>query len=152
MLYIKSHSGIIRSASMKNGEIRNFNNGVMVPIIKKGSYSGLSYDYKNRTVFYSDKSNFRIMHKELLQEESKIYLDKGIGSVGSIAVDWIGRNLFFIDETIQAIYVSKISDSSIRKVLISTSLNQPRSLVVAPLSGYFFEFIKVNKKKQIILY
>lgn len=96
MVYIKSHSGIIKSASLKNGEVRKFNNGVMIPIVKKGSYSALGFDYKNRTVFYSDTGKFRIYYKNMNKSESTVFLDKDIGHVTSLAVDWIGRNLYWV--------------------------------------------------------
>ncbi|XP_021948531.2 low-density lipoprotein receptor-related protein 1 isoform X4 [Folsomia candida] len=138
MIYVKAHSGVIRSASLKNGVIRKFNNGVMIPVVKKGSYSALGYDYKNRTLYYSDITNFRILKKGMYQADSTIYLDKHIGVVGSIAVDYIGRNLYWVDETIPAIYVSKINSGAVKKLLVHSNLQHPRSLVLSPATGIMY--------------
>jgi nidogen (entactin) len=52
-----------------------------------------------------------------------------------IAVDYVGGNLYWTDSMFDRIEVSKL-DGSDRKVLFSTRLINPRSIVVYPERGY----------------
>jgi low density lipoprotein receptor-related protein 5/6 len=51
-----------------------------------------------------------------------------------IAVDWIGRNLYWCDSGTDRIEVSHLNGSS-RRVLISENLDEPRAIVVDPGEG-----------------
>lgn len=49
----------------------------------------------------------------------------------SIAVDWVGRNLYWTDYILETIEVSKL-DGTHRTVLISANVTNPRGLVLDP--------------------
>jgi low density lipoprotein receptor-related protein 5/6 len=51
-----------------------------------------------------------------------------------IAVDWIGRNLYWSDSGTDRIEVSHLNGSS-RRVLVSENLDEPRAIVVDPGEG-----------------
>jgi integrin beta 2 len=51
-----------------------------------------------------------------------------------LAVDWIGRNLYWCDKVLDTIEVSKL-DGRFRKVLINTGLSEPRAIVLHPHIG-----------------
>lgn len=52
-----------------------------------------------------------------------------------IAVDWIGRNLYWTDTGTDRIEVSRLNGTS-RKILISENLDEPRALCLDPERGY----------------
>lgn len=52
-----------------------------------------------------------------------------------IAVDWIGRNLYWLDMRADKIEVAKL-DGSQRSVLINTDIDSPRAMQVDPGAGY----------------
>lgn len=54
-----------------------------------------------------------------------------------LAIDWVGRNLYWCDKTTDTIEVSKL-DGRYRKVLIKEGLQEPRALEVFPAKGYMF--------------
>lgn len=59
------------------------------------------------------------------------------GSVQSpdgLAVDWIGRNLYWCDKGKDTIEVSTL-DGRFRKVLIRNGLQEPRAIVLDPFHG-----------------
>lgn len=49
----------------------------------------------------------------------------------SIAVDWVGRNLYWTDSVMENIEVSTL-DGHFRKVLLSKNVTSPRGLVLDP--------------------
>lgn len=49
----------------------------------------------------------------------------------SIAVDWVGRNLYWTDSVMENIEVSTL-DGRYRKVLMSRNITNPRGLVLDP--------------------
>lgn len=57
--------------------------------------------------------------------------DSGVTVTESIAVDWIGRNLYWTDFILETLEVSRL-DGSHRTVLISENVTNPRGLVLDP--------------------
>ena len=54
-----------------------------------------------------------------------------------IAVDWVGRNLYWCDKTTDTIEVSKLN-GLYRKILVRDNLQEPRAIAVHPYMGYLF--------------
>lgn len=67
----------------------------------------------------------------------KIVVSTGLLTTEGIAVDWINKNLYWIDSKLDAIEVVKI-DGSDRKSLITGDMGNPRSLALDPTVGYMF--------------
>jgi len=57
-----------------------------------------------------------------------------IESPEGIAVDWVGRNLYWTDKGTNRIEMSRLNGSS-RRVLISDGLQEPRAIVLDPFEG-----------------
>lgn len=72
------------------------------------------------------------------------FLDK-IHLISGLAVDWIGRNLYWTDSALNVIEVSSLNGSN-RRALISSGLDNPRAILVDPLNGY------VCKKSHSLLF
>lgn len=49
----------------------------------------------------------------------------------TIAVDWVGRNLYWTDSVLENIEVSTL-DGRYRKVLLNKNITSPRGLVLDP--------------------
>jgi len=146
MIYTRSKTGVIRSISLnKLKEDKPMD--IMIPIVEKESHSALGFDARDSMIYYSDTTNFRILQKRVDQLNSKVYLDKQIGQVESISVDWIGRNIFWIDDTLKAVYVASLTNSTTKKLLVHSNLTQPRSIAVHPMAGY----VRQKVVKQIAL-
>ena len=54
-----------------------------------------------------------------------------------LAVDWMGRNLYWCDKTTDTIEVSRLT-GQLRKVLVRTGLDEPRAIAVHPYKGLLF--------------
>jgi len=57
-----------------------------------------------------------------------------IDSPDGVAVDWVGRNLYWTDKGMDRIELSRLNGSS-RRILISEGLQEPRAIVVDPFEG-----------------
>ena len=51
-----------------------------------------------------------------------------------VAIDWLGRNLYWTDTGMDRIEVSRLNGSA-RKVLIADNLDEPRAISLDPASG-----------------
>lgn len=63
--------------------------------------------------------------------------DSGVTVTESIAVDWVGRNLYWTDYILETVEVAKL-DGSHRAVLISENVTNPRGLVLDPRNGLVY--------------
>jgi low-density lipoprotein receptor-related protein 1 (alpha-2-macroglobulin receptor) len=54
-----------------------------------------------------------------------------------LAVDWLGRNLYWCDKMTDTIEVSRL-DGRYRRVLARTDLQEPRAIAVHPFRGFVF--------------
>lgn len=53
-----------------------------------------------------------------------------------VAVDWIGRKLYWTDSTKDTIEVASLDNSTLRSVLINRDLVNPRGIAVDPMQKY----------------
>ncbi len=54
-----------------------------------------------------------------------------------LAVDWVGRNLYWCDKKTDTIEVSKL-DGRFRKILLHEGLQEPRAIALDPSQGYLY--------------
>lgn len=59
-----------------------------------------------------------------------------------IAIDWIGRNLYWTDTGMDRIEVVRLNGSA-RKVLIADQLDEPRAICLDPQSGSVCDLCRV---------
>jgi len=68
-----------------------------------------------------------------------------IDSPDGLAVDWVGRNLYWTDKGTDRIEMSRLN-GSLRHTLISEGLQEPRAIVLDPFEGLVLvPLIKVSK-------
>lgn len=82
----------------------------------------------------------KLVFRDLIQHIS--VLNKGLLTgvkSDSIAVDWIGQNLYWVDGLVGQILVVKLSDITVRSqsytVALGEDLEQPSSLILLPHMG-----------------
>uniref|UniRef100_A0A8C4XVC9 Low-density lipoprotein receptor-related protein 2 n=1 Tax=Falco tinnunculus TaxID=100819 RepID=A0A8C4XVC9_FALTI len=91
----------------------------------------IDFDSLTDRVFWSDTTQDKIWSAYQNGTGRKIVFDSGVTVTESIAVDWVGRNLYWTDFVLETIEVSKM-DGSHRTVLISENITNPRGLVLDP--------------------
>ncbi|MGH0185369.1 UNVERIFIED_CONTAM: hypothetical protein FKN15_023867 [Acipenser sinensis] len=119
--------------------LRSFKEDVLTFTGKKIIFS-VDYDWKEKKVFWLslDAESIKWI---TLDQKNKGTIVKGIKS-DCIAVDWVGRNLYWTDGAAgQILAVSLYSNSTGTHnytVVLDEDLEQPRSLVLQPLSGLMY--------------
>ncbi|XP_025940300.1 low-density lipoprotein receptor-related protein 2 [Apteryx rowi] len=91
----------------------------------------IDFDSITDRIFWSDTTQDKIWSAYQNGTDRKIVFDSGVTVTESIAVDWVGRNLYWTDFVLETIEVSKM-DGSHRTVLISENVTNPRGLVLDP--------------------
>uniref|UniRef100_A0A8C6QUZ8 Low-density lipoprotein receptor-related protein 2 n=1 Tax=Nannospalax galili TaxID=1026970 RepID=A0A8C6QUZ8_NANGA len=101
-------------------------------LVQDASYVvALDFDSVTGRVFWSDLNQGKTWSAFQNGTDKRIVHESGVSVTETIAVDWIGRNLYWTDYALETIEVSKI-DGSHRTVLISKNITNPRGLVLDP--------------------
>ncbi|KAK3747611.1 hypothetical protein QZH41_013666, partial [Actinostola sp. cb2023] len=105
----------------------------LLPVPNAGG--GMDYDYESMTVYWADNL-INVIYKAYLQglwSDVTIFVH-GTGRVDGIAVDWVGRQLYWTDYGKDTIEVSTLSGTH-RAILVNTGLDKPREIVLDPARG-----------------
>ena len=99
----------------------------------------IDFDWQSQCVFWSDvTSRGSALRKACnLTGSPETMQLASLQNPDGLAVDWIGRNLYWCDKGSDTIEVSNL-DGQFRKVLIKEGLEEPRAVAVAPDKGYLF--------------
>lgn len=62
-------------------------------------------------------------------------IDRGLNNCEGLAVDWMGRNLYWTDEGLSSISVANLDNVVHRRTLIQDNMFHPRAIVLDPKMG-----------------
>uniref|UniRef100_A0A096LXY3 EGF-like domain-containing protein n=1 Tax=Poecilia formosa TaxID=48698 RepID=A0A096LXY3_POEFO len=122
-------------------EIRKLSvDGSNYTILKQGLYNiiHLDFDYKKEFIYWVDStrpSGRKINRMRLNGSDLKIVHRTAVPS--ALAVDWIGKNLYWCDAEKKTLEVSK-ANGLYPTILISSGLKNPTDLALDPQTGYVF--------------
>lgn len=97
----------------------------------------LDYDWVEQCVYWSDVTALGSSIKRLCNNNNTTYQvlhSATLQNPDGLAVDWIGRNLYWCDKGVDTIEVSRL-DGRYRRVLIKTDLQEPRAITLDPHHG-----------------
>ncbi|CAG0883349.1 unnamed protein product [Darwinula stevensoni] len=101
----------------------------------------LDFDLRERCIYWSDVSPLRSQLKKMCEigKSQTIHAVQmtDIHNPDGLAVDWIGRNLYWCDRSTKTIEVSTLK-GLYRKVLIQTGLREPRAIALHPDKAYMY--------------
>ncbi|XP_069783747.1 very low-density lipoprotein receptor-like [Narcine bancroftii] len=112
----------------------------IIPAIAKGIMFPLDYDWKEQVIFWSDTYSQSINWMKLDRHDEGMLI-KGVQS-DCIAVDWVGRNLYWTDGAAGQILAINLNSTWYQTkeyvVVIGTAIDQPLSLVLQPINGLMY--------------
>ncbi|XP_067430642.1 low-density lipoprotein receptor-related protein 2-like isoform X3 [Thunnus thynnus] len=98
----------------------------------------LDYNWAQQRVYWLSPDYQSIRWADMKNSNNKGTLIKGVKS-DFIAVDWVGKNLYWVDGLVGQILAVKLSDATVRSqdytVVLGEDLEQPSSLVLLPHRG-----------------
>ena len=106
----------------------------------------LDFDWEGKCIYWSDVTAFGSAIKRSCEINpdpagrhplEQTIQSSSIQGPDGLAVDWIGRNLYWCDKGKDTIEVSTL-DGRFRRVLIRENLQEPRAIVVDPFEGYIY--------------
>ncbi|RWS26517.1 low-density lipoprotein receptor-related protein 2-like protein, partial [Leptotrombidium deliense] len=91
------------------------------------------------TIFWSDMHAKKIFKLKKGSTEAEVVIGSGLDLVEGLGVDWVAKNLYWVDSKLKTIEVSTI-DGKNRIVLITQNISQPRGLSIDPREDARFLF------------
>ena len=95
----------------------------------------VAYDFVDDRVYWTDVWRSTISRSFLNGSSQEVVIGKKLDYPYGLAVDFIGRNLYWADT--YNLGISKL-DGSHQKALVTTSLYQPRDIILDVNKGYVF--------------
>ena len=93
----------------------------------------VDFDYTEGRIFWSTNSPKGIKSAKMDGSDVKSIIKLPRSSPDGMAVDWVGRNLYFCESSDGAIYVSRLNGFHLKKLV--TGLKEPRGMAVYPQEG-----------------
>ena len=102
----------------------------------------VDFDWQSKCIFWSDvtsrgSSLRKVCGWDKGENRSKITTLATLRNPDGLAVDWVGRNLYWCDKGSDTIEVSNLN-GEYRRVIVSEGLLEPRALAVDPTTGFLF--------------
>ncbi|XP_064182725.1 low-density lipoprotein receptor-related protein 1B-like isoform X2 [Anguilla rostrata] len=122
-------------------EIRKISvDGSNYTLLKQGlsNIVAIDFDYRKEFIYWIDSSRpsgRRINRMRLNGSDLKIVHRTAVPS--TLAVDWIGKNLYWCDAEKATVEVSKVN-GLYPTILVGSGLRNPRNLALDPQTGYVF--------------
>ncbi|XP_043931281.1 low-density lipoprotein receptor-related protein 2 [Protopterus annectens] len=105
---------------------------VIQSVVRDGrTIVAVDFDSVTDRIYWSDITQDKVWSAFQNGTDRQLIFDSGVTVTESIAVDWVGRNLYWTDYILETIEVSRL-DGSHRAVLISENVTNPRALVLDP--------------------
>ncbi|XP_069676734.1 low-density lipoprotein receptor-related protein 1 isoform X1 [Periplaneta americana] len=111
---------------------------VMIPVMDLSRPAALDYDVKSQYIYYSDVQRYVIERQKIDGSNRSVVLNKGINNCEGLAIDWMGRNIYWTDQGLGAIGVARLDDTTQWKHFLYPNMYHPRAIVVHPKMGLMY--------------
>ncbi|XP_022104410.1 low-density lipoprotein receptor-related protein 2-like isoform X2 [Acanthaster planci] len=111
-------------------------------VIHNSNYEPITasdFDSVTGNIYFSNSQDDNLLRTDINGSSAEAVYSNGIAYVEAIAVDWVGRNIYWADRVIDVIEVSSL-DRDHRAVLISQNISKPRGLCLDPSEGSRYIF------------
>ncbi|XP_076470996.1 low-density lipoprotein receptor-related protein 4-like isoform X2 [Babylonia areolata] len=111
---------------------------VYLPIPQLHNVIAVDFDYKDGMVYYTDVF-LDVIRRATLNGSGwmETVVSKHLATTDGLAVDWIARNLYWMDSGRDVIEVARL-DGTCRKTIIDKGLDEPRAVALFPQKGLMF--------------
>ncbi|KAI4889841.1 hypothetical protein NFI96_010472 [Prochilodus magdalenae] len=131
-------------ADIRSISLGTNSNDVAIPLTGVKEASALDFDVAENRIFWTDVStkargsSFPTISRAFMNGSGvEAVIEFGLDYPEGIAVDWMGRNIYWADTGTNRIEVARL-DGHYRQVLVCKDLDNPRSLALDPANGYMY--------------
>ncbi|XP_028410904.1 uncharacterized protein LOC114533564 isoform X4 [Dendronephthya gigantea] len=96
----------------------------------------IGIDTKLKHIYFGEHT-LGLIYRVNYDGTSKTLIMKDVVNVEGVAIDWIGRKIYWTSYQSGTIEVATLN-GNFRKVLLNTGLEYPRGMAVDPIAGYLF--------------
>ena len=129
LLYGQQRPGIVRGIDLHEADPQI---DVIVPVVEITRPTAMDFHAEQGFLYLADSHRHKILRQKLDLGRIEDFVTSGLNNVMGMAVDWIGKNLYWTDEGMQAIYVAKLRDGAKKKLLLHENMTHPRSVIADP--------------------
>ncbi|PAV62586.1 hypothetical protein WR25_26419 isoform C [Diploscapter pachys] len=98
----------------------------------------IAWDSVTDRIYWSDIREKKIFSATRNGTDVKIFIGEGLDITEGIALDWVGRNLYWVDSSLNTIEVANLENPAARALLVHENVSQPRGIAVDPRKGLMF--------------
>ncbi|XP_046995596.1 low-density lipoprotein receptor-related protein 2 [Schistocerca americana] len=117
--------------------IEGFSDAMLPVVSRRARFVGLDFDAFDEFIYYSDVLQDVIHRIHRNGTGHEIVLASQNEGVEGMAVDWVSKNLYYIDSRKGTLNVLSTRNVTYRRTLLK-NLKRPRAIVVHPNKGYIF--------------
>lgn len=109
---------------------------LLPPISKVLMATSIDFNYDDGFIYWVDNDDGSIsrIKRDTTNFETIIH---GVEKIEGFTIDWIAKNIYWIDSEYDVIEVARLN-GSLRFVVLSGNMDKPSTIVVHPLLGYIF--------------
>ncbi|XP_063629184.1 prolow-density lipoprotein receptor-related protein 1-like [Cydia splendana] len=89
-------------------------------------------------MYFSDVHRYEIVRQKLDGTGREVFIEEDVDNCEGLAIDWMGKNLYWTDDALGQISVARLSAPKQRKVLIREPHYHPRSIALDPRKGVMY--------------
>ncbi|XP_076815785.1 low-density lipoprotein receptor-related protein 6-like [Clavelina lepadiformis] len=109
----------------------------LIPFNHKVDAGFLDFSAADNRIYWTNTKDMSILRSFLNGTEVEIFTDIGIEMLEGLAIDWIGRNVYWADSSTNRIEVAHMDRTS-RRSIVWRDLDSPRCLALDPSNGYIY--------------
>ncbi|GMT30081.1 hypothetical protein PFISCL1PPCAC_21378, partial [Pristionchus fissidentatus] len=98
----------------------------------------IAWDSVTDRIYWSDIREKKIFSASQNGTNVTVFVGEGLDITEGIALDWVGRNLYWVDSALNTIEVASLDVPGARTVLLHENVDQPRGIAVDPRKGLLF--------------
>lgn len=117
--------------------MEGFSDAISPVVSRRARFVGLDYDAYDQYIYYSDVLQDVIYRVRQSGAGREVVLASQNEGVEGLAVDWVAKNLYYIDSRKGTLNVLSTRNVTYRRTLLK-NLKRPRAIVIHPNQGYIF--------------
>ncbi|CAG5013242.1 unnamed protein product [Parnassius apollo] len=110
----------------------------LVPATRADRPTTADVDLEDQRLYYCDVHRYEILRQRLDGTEPEIFLNEDVDNCEGIAIDPIGRNVYWTDDALGRVSVARLGAARARRVLVQQDHYNPRSILLDPPNGVMY--------------